>query len=121
MRGVAPVFVLTLLWCQPAAAQERRPLGVVDMIQLPSIQDPQLSPDGTRILFVMDAPDWKANRRVGHLYRINADGTGQVQLTYGERGESSPRWSPDGRRIAFLSRRGDDTHTQLYVLDAEGG
>ncbi len=121
MRKLVPVFVLSLLWCQPAAAQERRPLGVVDMIQLPAIQDPQLSPDGTRILFVMDAPDWKANRRVGHVYRINADGTGQVQLTYGERGESSPRWSPDGRRIAFLSRRGDDSHTQLYLLDAEGG
>ena len=121
MRVAAPIFVIALLWCQPSAAQERRPLGVVDMIQLPSIQDPQLSPDGTRILFVMDAPDWKANRRVGHVYRINADGTGQVQLTYGERGESSPRWSPDGRRIAFLSRRGDDTHIQLYVLDAEGG
>ena len=121
MRAWVPVCVLALLWCQPSAAQERRPLGVVDMIQLPAIQDPQLSPDGTRILFVMDAPDWKANRRVGHVYRINADGTGQAQLTYGERGESSPRWSPDGRRIAFLSRRGDDAHPQLYVLDAEGG
>src|SRR5690606_33702664 len=45
----------------------------------------------------------------------------QVQLTYGERGESSPRWSPDGRRIAFLARRADDTHNQIYVLDADGG
>ena len=95
MRILVPAMVLAVLWGQPSAAQERRPLGVVDMIALPAIQDPQLSPDGTRILFVMDAPDWKANRRVGHVYRINADGTGQVQLTYGERGESSPRRSPD--------------------------
>lgn len=121
MRVFVPLFVLSLLWSAPAVAQDRRPLGVVDMIQLPSIQDPQLSPDGGRILFVMDAPDWKANRRVGHIYRVNSDGTGQVQLTYGERGESSPRWSPDGRRIAFVARRGDDTHPQLYVLDADGG
>ncbi len=121
MRALVPVVVLTLLWSYPVVAQERRPLGVVDMIQLPTLQDPQLSPDGSQILFVMDAPDWKANRRVGHIHRINADGTGQVQLTYGERGESSPRWSPDGRHIAFLGRRGDDTHTQLYVLDAAGG
>ena len=121
MRACVPVFVLALLCCLPATAQERRPLGVVDMIQLPSIQDPQLSPDGKHVLFVIDRPDWKGNRRVGHIYRINADGTNQVQLTFGERGESSPRWSPDGRRIAFLSRRGDDTHVQLYLLDAEGG
>ena len=38
----------------------------------------------------MDKPDWKGNRRVGHIYRINADGTNQVQLTFGERGESQP-------------------------------
>jgi dipeptidyl aminopeptidase/acylaminoacyl peptidase len=121
MRALVPVVVLALLWSHPVTAQESRPLGVVDMIQLPALQDPQLSPDGGQILFVMDAPDWKANRRVGHIHRINADGTGQVQLTFGERGESSPRWSPDGRHIAFLARRGDDTHAQLYVLDAAGG
>ncbi len=121
MRVLVPVVVLILLWHHPAAAQDRRPLGVVDMIQLPSLADPQLSPDGSRILFVMDGPDWKANRRVGHIHRINADGSGQVQLTYGERGESSPRWSPDGRHVAFLARRGDDSHVQLYVLDAAGG
>lgn len=105
----------------PAVAQGRRPLGVVDMINLPAVSDPQLSPDGRSVLFVMDAPDWKANRRVGHVYRIGADGRDQVQLTFGERGESSPRWSPDGRRIAFLARRGDDAHNQIYVLDADGG
>lgn len=120
MRAVLilAVFVASTV---SAVAQSRRPLGVVDMIQLPSISDPQLSPDGNRILFVMDGPDWKANRRVGHIYRIGADGAGQVQMTFGERGETSPRWSPDGRRIAFLARRGDDSTTQIYVLDANGG
>ncbi len=68
MRALASVIVLILPVWQPSAAQDRRPLGVVDMIELPSIQDPQLSPYGTRILFVMDAPDWKANRRLGHVY-----------------------------------------------------
>ncbi len=104
-----------------AHAQEKRPLSVVDSMALPVLQDPQLSPDGRSILFVMDAPDWTANRRIGHIHRIAADGTGQVQLTFGERGESSPRWSPDGRRIAFLARRGDDTAAQIYLLDADGG
>jgi len=119
MRVVA---LLVCLCCLPGPAwAQRRPMGVVDMIQLPAISDPQLSPDGRTVLFVMDAPDWKANRRVGHIYRVGADGRDQVQLTFGDRGESSPRWSPDGRRIAFLARRGDDPHTQIYVLDADGG
>ena len=121
MRVSAFVVMSVLVLSPPAIAQERRPLGVVDMIGLPSLSDPQLSPDGQAVLFVMDGPDWKANRRVGHIYRIGADGRDQVQLTYGERGESSPRWSPDGRRIAFLARRADDTHNQIYVLDADGG
>ena len=114
MRVLA-LFAVCLLWYQPSLAQERRELGVVDMTEVPSIQDPQLSPNGTRILFVIDGADWTANRGVGHIYRIHTDGTGQVQLTCGERGETSPRWSPDGRRVAFLARRGDDTRTQPPV------
>src|SRR4029450_8849011 len=63
----------------------------VAALEVPAIQDPQLSPDGRQILFVLDQADWKNNRRVGHIYRINADGTGQMQLTFGERGESRLR------------------------------
>ena len=102
-------------------AQERRPLSFVDTIEMPVVSDPQLSPDGKRILFVMDKPDWKGNRRVGHIYRINVDGSNQVQLTFGERGESTPRWSPDGRHIAFSARRDADANNQIYLLDTNGG
>lgn len=98
-----------------------RPMSFVDGLQLPSLQDPQLSPDGRTVAFVMDAPDWTANRRVGHIHRIGIDGTGLVQLTRGDRGESSPRWSPDGRFLAFLTRRNGDEVTQIYLLDAAGG
>jgi dipeptidyl aminopeptidase/acylaminoacyl peptidase len=102
-------------------AQDRQPMSFVDAIDLAIVQDPQLSPDGSQIAFVIDKPDWKANRRVGHVYRIKSDGTGQVQLTAGERGESSPRWSPDGRQIAFLARREKDEQTQIYLLNVGGG
>ena len=118
---ILAVLVAALATPPATASAQGRPLSFVDGIDLPVVQDPQLSPDGTQVLFVVDRPDWKANRRVGHVYRIGVDGTGQVQLTAGERGESSPRWSPDGRRIAVLARRDGDEHDQVYVLDAAGG
>ena len=73
------------------ASEARRGRTFVDALEQPLVGDPQLSPDGKQILFSIDRADWKQNRRVGHIYRINADGTGQVQLTFGDRGESSPR------------------------------
>ncbi len=114
-------LVVCLLLLSPAGAQEKRLRTFVDSIEQPVLQDPQLSPDGRRIAFVIDRADWKANRRISHIFRINSDGTGQVQLTFGERGESSPRWSPDGRSIAFVARRDPDTVNQIYVLQSDGG
>lgn len=110
----------------PAAAQEKSSTGkrhrsFIDAIEQAVVGDPQLSPDGKHILFTIDKADWRANRRIGHIHRINSDGTGQVQLTFGERGESSPRWSPDGRSIAFITRRDPDAHNQIYLLSVDGG
>lgn len=103
------------------STQSRRVMTPVDLIEVPRVQDPQLSSDGRQVLYVLDRPDWKENRRIGHIWRVNADGSAAMQLTFGQRGESSPRWSPDGKRIAFLAKRGDDEDTQLHILENEGG
>ena len=113
--------LLCVLLFVPVAAQDKRLRTFVDALEQPVLSDPQLSPSGKQIAFVVDRADWKANRRVGHIFRINIDGTNQVQLTFGERGESSPRWSPDGKSIAFTARRDPDSANQIYVLYAEGG
>ncbi len=120
-----PVLVLVAVAAPVApihvGAQEKRSISFVDTIEMPVVSDPQLSPDGKQVVFVMEKPDWKANRRVGHIFRINSDGTGQVQLTFGERGESSPRWSPDGKQVAFTARRDADAYNQIYLLHTDGG
>jgi dipeptidyl aminopeptidase/acylaminoacyl peptidase len=120
LRTLATLLLVASL---PAAgsSQARRAMSPLDLIEIPRVLDPQLSPDGSQVLYVKDAPDWKANRRVGHVWRVDADGSDAKQLTFGERGESSPRWSPDGTRIAFLTRRGDDEEAQLYVIENDGG
>ncbi len=114
---------VAFLWLVPAlaAAQEKRPMTIVELIDVPRVGSPALSPDGSQILFTRTDTDWEDNGRMTHIHRIDSDGTGAVQLTNGEHGESSPRWSPDGRLVAFLARRGESEHQQIQVLRNSGG
>jgi dipeptidyl aminopeptidase/acylaminoacyl peptidase len=121
-RTLTAICIAVLLPVAPRAnAQGTNAMTPVDLIEVPRVTDPQLSPDGRQVLYVLDRPDWKENRRIGHIWRSNADGSAAMQLTHGQRGESSPRWSPDSTRIAFLARRGEDEDPQLYVLANDGG
>ena len=86
-------------------AADPRPLTAVDLIEVPRLSDPQLSPGGTQILFTRSEASWKANRDISHVHRVDVDGTGLRPMTSGVGGESSPRWSPDGRPFAFLAER----------------
>jgi dipeptidyl aminopeptidase/acylaminoacyl peptidase len=101
-------------------AQSRRPMTIEDLIVAPRIADPQLSPDGRAVLFTHTTTDGKTGRRNSDIYRVPADGSGEPRsLIDGDKSESTPRWSPDGKRIAFLANR--DGAMQIYVADADGG
>jgi dipeptidyl aminopeptidase/acylaminoacyl peptidase len=115
------ISVGILLVASFAWAQTKRPMTLVDLMEVTHVADPQLRADGRQVLFTMDKPDWKGNRRVSHIWRINSDGTDLVQMTHGEKGASSPRWSPDGATIAFLTRRGESAHDQIFLLNNGGG
>ncbi|KPK81314.1 MAG: hypothetical protein AMS25_07030 [Gemmatimonas sp. SM23_52] len=114
-------IILVALSPSRAAAQERRPMTIVDLINVPSLYDPQLSPDGLQLLYVLSEADWEKNQTVSHIWRVDADGGNTLQLTHGEDGEGSPRWSPDGEFIAFLAERGEDEGNQVYLLRVVGG
>lgn len=130
-RLAALAFLFTGFLPGAIAAQEDaeapRPMTIVDLIEIPSLGDPQVSPDGSQVLYVRSDADWGANRTVSHIWRVNADGSDARQMTNGEDGESSPRWSPDGTTIAFLAERGDgngegeEERRQVHLISNTGG
>ncbi|HEV2445463.1 MAG TPA: hypothetical protein VGS58_06055, partial [Candidatus Sulfopaludibacter sp.] len=96
-------------------------MTLVDVMNVPQVSDPQLSPDGGTVLFVEAEANWKADKRIRHIWKINADGSGLAQMTNGADGESSPRWSPDGKNIAFIAKRGDEEANQIFLISPAGG
>jgi len=96
-----------------------------DVYALTSVGEPRLSPDGSRVAYVVNRIDSEANRYRSAIWVAAADGSDEPQqLTSGQRSDSSPRWSPDGRWLAFLSNRDGDEEKasdQLYVQAADGG
>jgi dipeptidyl aminopeptidase/acylaminoacyl peptidase len=96
-----------------------------DLYALKSVSDPRLSPDGRRVAYVVNWIDREANGYRAAVWVAPLDGSGEPrQLTSGARSDSSPRWSPDGRWLAFVSNRDgkdEDAHSELYVLPANGG
>jgi dipeptidyl aminopeptidase/acylaminoacyl peptidase len=101
--------------------QTPRPMGIIDLLNLPRLGDPQMSPTGKDVLYTRADADWKAGRRITHIWRAPIDGGQPAQLTSSADGENGPRWSPDGKAIAFTSKRGDDEFAQVYLLAADGG
>ena len=131
-RRIAVVAAVATAAPVGAASAAQQPAGIVDLINVPSISSPRLSPDGTRVLYVRSDADWEKNRTVGHIWlatlgdgvdvRLATPASGSdLRLTAGENGESNPRWSPDGALIAFTAKRGDDEAEQIYLLDTRGG
>ena len=120
-RFIACAFSLCAFSINPLLAQGPRPMTLVDVLNVPQISDPQLSPDGRQILFVRADANWKANKRISHIWRINADSSGLIQLTNGTDGETGPRWSPDGKTIAFIAKREGAEANQIQLLSNSGG
>ena len=104
----------------PLGAAERRVPTIDDLLNLKSIGNPQISPDGARIVYTQTEADFGQDAFVTQLWMADAKSGQTTQLTRGKKSSTSPQWSPDGKWIAFTSPRVDDK-TQLFVIDPSGG
>jgi dipeptidyl aminopeptidase/acylaminoacyl peptidase len=86
------------------------------MLKVKSVSEVQASPDGRWVTFTVTQHDLEASEPISQIWVARADGTQSFQLTRGTRSSNSPRWSPDGERIAFLSARSDATNVWLIAL-----
>lgn len=124
--SVSPAFsvlwvltVLTILSVLPLAAQQKRPIGIDEYIALRTLGDPQLSPDGGRVVFTVSTASLQDNRATSKLWLADLSNGRTLQLTSGAGSDRSPHWAPDGKSLFFISSR--DGSAQIWRLPLSGG
>ena len=123
------LLFLTLLSClaQPSIAQNMklvedevkgRPMTFDDLYQMGRVSDPQISPDGTTILYVVTFYSVDNNSSNAEIYSVDMEGKSPKKLTDSPGSDANPRWSPDGKTIAFISSR--DGTPQVWFMHPDG-
>jgi dipeptidyl aminopeptidase/acylaminoacyl peptidase len=113
--GLAALFTLQLA----GRAAAGRPMTIEDLLGAIRVSDPQLAPDGRSVAFVRTETDLKTGSRNADVWTVSTEGReAPRELIGGDKSENTPRFSGDGRRLAFISTR--DGAAQVYVADADG-
>ncbi|HKT42544.1 MAG TPA: S9 family peptidase [Rhodanobacteraceae bacterium] len=121
LRAWWPVALAALLIATPLASQAAVPFQLDDLQRLVKLSDPQLSPDGKSVAVVVSTPVWKTDKHDTGIDVVEVASGAKRSLTRDREDVSSPRWSPDGTRLAFLAKDDKTRQSQIYVMPMAGG
>jgi dipeptidyl aminopeptidase/acylaminoacyl peptidase len=113
--------VMAALAAVPASMQSRRPLVVDDIFNVREVRDPQRSPDGKWVAYTVTRAVKETDKNDTDVWMVSWDGADQIQLTSTPESESRPRWSPDGKYLAFVSSRLGTKDAQVWLMNRAGG
>lgn len=112
------LFAILFLLTIPGVAQ-KKPFTIEDLYHLKTVNDPRISPDGSKITFTVTSYFLHKGKQNTEIYLMNADGSQIHQMTNNPAADYAPRWSPDGKSILFISTRKNGA--QLWLLPVFGG
>jgi dipeptidyl aminopeptidase/acylaminoacyl peptidase len=116
----AALWFSFLALASAAVAADKRPIALEDMFKFKRVSDPQISPDGRHVIYVVTEVLFAENRTQSDLWLADTTGGNVRALTATPKNERHPRWSPDGKWIAFESNRAGADY-QVFVLPIDGG
>ena len=121
MMHRAAIVTLSVLLVPGLAQAQKRGLAPSDVYNLKDVRDPQRSPDGKWVAYVVSRAVKDTDKNDTDIWMASWDGTQEIQVTSSPDGESQPRWSPDNKYLAFVSSRQGAKDGQLWLLNRAGG
>ncbi|MEM7487001.1 MAG: S9 family peptidase [Bacteroidota bacterium] len=115
MRTILKSIVLILFFGHTVLGQVKSNLELIDIFNMEYVSDPQISPDGNKIIYVRNFKDVMTDKNLSNLWIVNFDGTKNRPLTTGNQNDFYPRWSHDGKKIIFKSNMSDGK-MKLYLM-----
>lgn len=119
MKILLTLTALIFLFSNSLVAQSKRAMIPEDLSKMKLVEDPQISPDGEWVAFTVSEPILEEDRCNSDIWLVSLRGGEPKQLTYSPKKDFSPRWSPDGNHLAFISAR--DSIDNIYLIDLRGG